>query len=161
MGQPQSSDTTGGSRTASPTATGASIASAGLSSYADVLKGEAVQSSDIFRAQQLENAAARGRVAAVQTGAAESQKIASDLGNVDAIRAAARTDPTSPTGAAVRDWHEQLGLTRKAIDVDQLMAQAAQEDVSAGYLRQAGKQALMMGYLTAGTDVAAALAKAG
>ena len=174
MGQPQSSDTTGQnllyggsqpSRTPSPlpsgTATGASIASVGLSSYADILKGEAVQSSDIFRAQQLENAAARGRVAAVQTGAAESMKIASDLGNVDAIRAAARTDPTSPTGAAVRDWHEQLGLTRKAIDVDQLMAQAAQEDVSAQYLRQAGKQALMMGYLNVGTDVASALAKAG
>jgi hypothetical protein len=145
----------------SPTATGASVASLGLSAYADILKGQGTQAADIYRAQSLENAAARGRVAAVQTGAAESIKIAADLGNVDAVRAAARTDPTSPTGAAVRDWHEQLGLTKKAIDIDNILAQAQQQQSDAAYLRAAGKSALQAGYLTAGTDVLAALAKAG
>jgi hypothetical protein len=39
----------------------------------------------------------------------------------------------------VRDWHEQLGLTKKAIDVDNIMAQTEQEASDAAYLRSAGK----------------------
>jgi hypothetical protein len=144
-----------------PSAAGvASVGALGLKAYGDVLQGEGTQAADIYRAQSLENAAARGRVAAVQTGAAESIKIASDLGNVDAIRAASHTDPTSPTGAAVRDWHEQLGLTKKAIDVDNIMAQAMQQQSDAAYLRAAGKTALQGGYLSAGVDVLSGLAKA-
>ena len=144
-----------------PAAAGvASVGALGLKAYGDVVRGEGEQAADIYRAQSLENAAARGRVAAVQTGAAESIKIASDLGNVDAIRAASHTDPTSPTGAAVRDWHEQLGLTKKAIDVDNIMAQAQQQQADAAYLRTAGKAALQGGYLSAGVDVLSGLAKA-
>jgi hypothetical protein len=63
-----------------------------------------------YKAASLENAAQRGGGAAVQTGASASEKIPSDLANIDAVRAAAHADPTSPTGAAVRDWHETLGL---------------------------------------------------
>jgi hypothetical protein len=40
-------------------------------------------------------------------------------GNIDAVRAAAHTDPTSPTGAAIRDWNAALGLTQKTIAIDQ------------------------------------------
>jgi hypothetical protein len=137
----------------------ASVASAGMSAYSDILKGQGTQAADEYKAASLENAAQRGRVAAVQTGAAETIKLATDLGNVDAIRAAAHTDPTSPTGAAVRDWHEQLGLTRKAIDVDNIIAQANQEASDAAYLRQAGKFALTQSYVQAGADTASALAK--
>lgn len=142
-------------------ASGASVASIALSSYSDILKGEGTEAAYNYKASALENAAARGRVAAAQTGAAESIKITSTLGMIDATRAAAHADPTSPTGAAVRDWNEQLGLTKKAIDVDNIMAQVQQESDDARYLRQAGKQALQMGYLNAATDTAAALAKGG
>jgi hypothetical protein len=41
--------------------------------------------------------------------------------------AAAHTDSTSPKGAAVRDWNETLGLTKKSIDVDNIIAQSNQE----------------------------------
>jgi hypothetical protein len=60
-----------------------------------------VAAGDNYKAASLENAARRGRVAAVQIGASASEKIFSDLANIDAVRAAAHTDPTSPTGAAV------------------------------------------------------------
>ena len=46
------------------------------------------------------------------------------LGNIDAVRAAAHTDPTSPTGAAVRDYAETTGTEQKNIAVDSITAQA-------------------------------------
>jgi hypothetical protein len=133
---------------------GASIAGAGLGAYGDVLKGQGVQAGDVFKASMLEQAAERGRVAAVQTGADYSRKIAMDLSNIDAIRAAGHTDPTSPTGAAVRDFHEEIGLSQKSIAVENILAQSQQQLAEAAYLRQAGKTALLSGYIGAGADIA-------
>jgi hypothetical protein len=132
----------------------------GLSAYSDVLKGEGTQSADNYKAASLDAAAQRGKVAAVETGAEETIKLDNTLSTIDAVRAAAHTDPTSPTGAAVRDWNETLGLNKKSIDVDNIIAQSNQEASDAAYLRAAGKQALNMGYLNAGTDILSALAKA-
>jgi hypothetical protein len=134
-------------------ASGFSIAGAGLGAYGDILKGQGEQAGDVFKAKMLENAAQRGQVAAVETGADYSRKLASDLSNIDTIRAAAHTDPRSPTGAAVRDYHEQVGLTQKSIAVDNVLAQARQEADEAAYLRQAGKTALLSGYIGAGADI--------
>jgi hypothetical protein len=92
-------------------------------------------------------------VAAVQTGASASEKISSDLANIDGVRAAAHADPTSPTGAAVRDWHETLGLTQKSINMDNIMAQSNQEDADAAYLRSAAKTALLSGEISAGAGL--------
>ena len=144
----------------SPAASGFSVAGAGLSAYGDIVRAQGIQAGDVFKANVLQENAQRGRVAAVETGAQFSQKLASDLGNIDAIRAAAHTDPTSPSGAAVRDYHEQIGLTQKAIAVDTLMAQSRQQDAEAQYLRQAGKSALMSGYISAGADIFKGLSSA-
>jgi hypothetical protein len=160
MGSPAAGPS-GGGQQQSPTATGASVASLGFSAYSDVLKGQAVQASDEYRAATLENAAARTNVAAVQTGASASEQLSSHLGNIDAVRAAAHADPTSPTGASLRDWTETLGNTKKTIAVDQLMAQSQQEASDAAYLRSAGAQAKTLGYINAGTDVLAAVSKMG
>lgn len=141
-------------------ASGTSIAGAGLSAYADILKGEGTAAGENYKAASLENAAARGRVAAAQTGASETERLANSLGNIDAVRAAAHTDPTSPTGAAIRDWNETLGLTKKSIDVDNIMAQSQQEASDAAYLRSASKYALLGGELAAGSDIIGALNKA-
>jgi hypothetical protein len=145
----------------SPIATGASIASMGLSAYSDIMKGKGVQSADNYKAAALEASAQRGHVAAVQTGAKETIALDNTLGMIDSVRAAAHADPTSPTGAAIRDWNETLGLTKKSIDVDNIMAQTKQEESDAAYLRQAGKNALTMGYINAGTDVFSAVSKMG
>jgi hypothetical protein len=83
---------------------------------------------------------------AVQTGASASERIASDLADIDGVRAAAHADPTSPTGVAVRDWHETLGLTQKTISVDNIIAQSNQEASDAAYLRSAAKTSLLSGY---------------
>ncbi len=139
---------------------GASIASAGLSAYSDILKGQGTQAAFDYKAASLENAAKRGQVAAVQTGAKETIGLDNTLAMIDSVRAAAHADPTSPTGAAIRDWNEQLGLSKKAIDVDNIMAQSRQELDDAAYLRSAGKTALLGGELSAGSDLLSALSKA-
>jgi hypothetical protein len=139
---------------------GISIASLGLSAYSDVLKGEGVQQGDIFKADMLEQNAQRGQVAALQTGADMTRKLATDLGNIDAIRAASHTDPSSPTGAAIRDTNEQFGLTQKSIAVDNIMAQARQQEDEAAYLRSAGKSALLSGYISAGASLFGAVGQA-
>lgn len=141
-------------------ASGTSIAGAGLSAYSELLKGQGTAAGENYKAASLENAAQRGRVAAAQTGASETEKLSQTLGNIDAVRAAAHADPTSPTGAAIRDWNETLGLTKKSIDVDNIMAQSQQEDSDAAYLRSASKYALLGGELAAGSDIIGALNKA-
>ncbi len=134
-------------------AAGTSIAGAGLGAYAQILASQGTAAGENYKAASLENAAARGRVAAVQTGASATESLNFNLGNIDAVRAAAHTDPTSPTGAAIRDWNETLGLTKKAIDVDNIMAQSAQESSDAAYLRSASKYALLGGELSAGATL--------
>jgi hypothetical protein len=130
-----------------------SAASSGLDAYSSWLKGAGEQASDDYRAERAETAAGYARLDAVQTGAALSTKLSNALGTIDAMRAAAHTDPTSPTGAAVRDTVEQTGLTQKSIAVDNKLAQARQDDSDAAYLHQAGKYALLGGELGAASGL--------
>jgi hypothetical protein len=141
-------------------AAGTSIAGAGLSAYSDVLSSQGTAAGENYKANMLERSAQRGQVAAAEKGASDSEQLVNSLGNIDAVRAAAHEDPTSPTGAAVRDWNEQLGLTKKSIDVDNIMAQSQQDEADAAYLRSSSKYALLGGDLTAGADILGALGKA-
>jgi hypothetical protein len=141
-------------------ASGGSVASAGLKAYGDYTAGVGKSEGMKYRAATLEQNAQRARVSAVQTGATESQQLAMALGNIDAVRAAAHGDPTSPMAAAYRDQQEELGLTKKSIDVDNIMAQARQDDSDALYLRSSAKYALQSGEIAAGSDILSALSKA-
>ena len=141
-------------------ASGASIASSGLKAYGDYESGVGKAAGATYRAQTLEANAQRARVSAVQTGAAESQQLATTLGNIDAVRAAAHGDPTSPMASAYRNQQEDIGQTKKAIDVDQIEAEAKQKESDANYLQYASGQALKQGKISAGVDIASALAKA-
>lgn len=136
---------------------GISIAGAGLGAWSSIVQAKGVQQGDIFKANILEENAQRGVVAATQTGADYTRKLAVDLGNIDILRASAHTDPTSTTGAAIRDTNEQFGLTQKSIAVDNIMAQARQQEAEAAYLRSAGKSALLSGYISAGAGLLGAV----
>ena len=141
-------------------ASGASIASSGLKAYGDYESGVGKAAGATYRAQTLEANAQRARVSAVQTGAAESQQLATTLGNIDAVRAAAHGDPTSPMASAYRNQQEDIGQTKKAIDVDNIMQQARQDDSDALYLRSSAKYALLGGEVAAGSDVLSGLSSA-
>ena len=122
-----------------------SIASAGLGAVSKGLSAEGASSADQFKAQQLDEAATYGELKAQQTNAQLTRNLSISLGNIDAVRAAARADPSSPSGAAVRDYVENTGTTNKNIDVDSITEQARQDEAGAAYMRSASSTALLGG----------------
>jgi hypothetical protein len=132
-----------------------SIASLGLSAYGTYQKGKGVAAAAEYKAETLDRAAQYGELQAAETGAAHRQKLARSLGMIDAVRAAANTDPTSPTGAAVRDYSETQGETSRIIAQQSFLQQAEQERTDAAFTRAQGKYAMGLTDL----DVAATLLK--
>jgi hypothetical protein len=138
-----------------PIAGVASIASLGISAYSAHEKGVGAKAAADYKADTLERAAQYGELQAAQTGAADREKLARTLGMIDSVRAAAHTDPTSPTGATVRDWSENLGERQRLTDQESFLQQAEQERSDAAFSRAQGKYALGLSNL----DVAATLLK--
>lgn len=140
---------------------GTSLASIGLQAYSDILKSEGIASADQWQATKLENAAKYGELKAVQTGGQMTRSLNTVLGNIDAVRAASGNDPTSPTGAAVRDNQEMIGNEQKTIAVDSILSQARQDQADAAYYRSAADDALFAGKIGAAAGVAKGLASIG
>ena len=126
-----------------------SMLSAGLSAFSGVEKALGTKSADEYQSAELERAAEYGRLKATQTSGQMTQKLNQTLGNIDVIRAAAHDDPTSPTGAAYRDYQEMIGDTQKTLTVQSILAQSQQQEADAAYLRQAGHAALLAGEIGA------------
>lgn len=136
---------------------GLSLASAGLSAYSTVLQGQATQTADDYKAESLTRAANVGITKAAQTGAQLSERLNNTLGNIDAVRAASHDDPTSPTGAAIRDLAEYQGDRTKTISVDNILEQSTQDTSDAAYLESAGKYALLTSDISAAAGAAGTL----
>lgn len=134
-----------------------SVASAGLQAGSQYEAAQGQSSADLFKAQQLEQAAQYGELKAQQTGAAMTRNLVTTLGNIDAVRAAAHTDPTSPTGAAVRQSVEDLGTEQRGIKVASIEQQARMDESGAAFERSASDKALLGGDLS----IAGTLLKAG
>jgi hypothetical protein len=149
-----------GTAGASP-AGGLSIASAGLSAYSTILQGQGVAAADEFQATKLESAAVYGELKATQTGGQMTRSLNQTLGNIDAVRAAAGADPTSPTGAAFRDNQEEIGTTQKTTTVNSILAQATQDKNDAAYYKSAASDALFAGEISAAAGIAKGLASMG
>lgn len=143
---------------AAPLATGLSLGAMALSATGSVLGGMGTSSADKYKAELLEQQAQYGELKATQTGAQMTRNLNITLGNIDAVRAAARTDPTSPTGAAVRDYTEQVGTENKDIQVNSILEQSQMDEANAAYLRSASSDALLSGDIGAGAAVLKGLA---
>jgi hypothetical protein len=99
--------------------------------YSKILSSQGTAAGDNYKAASLESAA-RSRRGGAGRGFRDGKA---------GQHAAAHTDPTSPTGAAIGD--SKLGLTKKSIDVDNIVAQSQQKDSDAAYLRSASKYTLL------------------
>lgn len=130
-----------------------SIASIGLSAYSAHEKGVGAKAASDYKADTLERSAEYGELKAAQTGAALRERLAKTLGTIDTVRAAAGADPTSPTGAQVRDWSENLGERQRLIAQESLLQQSDQERRDAAFTRAQGKFAMGLSNL----DVASTL----
>lgn len=132
---------------------GTSLASAGLSAYADLLKGQGTAEADSFQAEKLDTAAKYGELKAAQTGGQMARSLNTTLGNIEAVRAAAHADPNSPTGAAIIDEQRDIGNTERLTTVNSILQQARQDKADAAYYRDASDRAMTMGYVAAGGDI--------
>lgn len=139
-------------------ASGGSLASVGLSTYATMLQASGTSAGYDHKASQLERAAEYGDVKATQTNASMTRDLATTLGNIDAVRAAAHADPNSPTGAAIRDNQERIGIDQKLTAVGNINAQSAQQRADAAYYRNASSNAMLGGVLGAGAGLLKAIA---
>lgn len=139
---------------------GMSLASAGLSAYSTILSSQGTATADQYQAEKLETDAVYGDLKAAQTGAQMTRNLNTTLGNIDAVRAAANTDPTSPTGVAVRDNQETIGNENKDIAVNSILQQSRQERADAAYYKQAADTALTAGDLSAGAGILKGLSSA-
>lgn len=142
-------------------ASGGSIASIGLQTYATLLKAQGTATADQYQADKLERAAEYGDLKATQTGAQMTRNLNNVLGNIDAIRAAANTDPTSPTGVAVRQNQEQIGISQRSTTVNSIKAQASQDRSDAAFYRKASADAMLSGEISAAADAFTSLSKMG
>ena len=140
---------------------GNSLMSIGLSAYSTILQAQGAATADNYQAEKLENAATYGELKAVQTGGQMSRSLNNTLGNIDAVRAASRADPNSPTGAAFRDDQEQIGTDQRTTAVDSILQQARQDRSDAAYQRSAASSALLSGEIGAAAGIAKGIAGLG
>jgi hypothetical protein len=124
---------------------GMSLASTGFKMYGDYLTSRGTAAGDVFEAQMREQQAEYGQLKAVQSNAQLTRNLAISLAHIDAVRAASHTDPTSPTGAAVRGTIEERGIEAKDITVENILQQSRMDEASAAYLRSSASNALLSG----------------
>lgn len=138
---------------------GTTIASIGLSTYSTLLKAQGTATADQYQADRLERAAQYGDLKAAQTGGQMTRNLNNVLGNIDAVRAAANADPSSPTGAAFRDNQEAIGDSERSIAIGNINAQTLQQRNDAAFYRQASSDALMSGEISAAAGIASSISK--
>jgi hypothetical protein len=112
-----------------------------------------MSTANTFQSEELERQAQYKGLEASQANAQLIRNLGITLGNIDAVRAASHDSPTSPTGAAVRDYTEMVGTEQKNIKVDSIMAQAQMDEANAAYLRTASTTALLSGGISAGGGI--------
>lgn len=129
------------------------FATAGLSAASTVMKGAGDKAAADYKAARLEQSAQYGRLSAAQTEAQMGEDLNQNLGNIDAIRAAAGADPFSPTSVALHKRAEFVGDRQRTTTVNNILRQASQDEADANYMKQAGDYALKSSIVSAGVDL--------
>jgi hypothetical protein len=124
---------------------GMSLAATGFKVLGDYVSSRAEAGAATYKSELLEQEAEYGRLKATQTNAQLTRNLAITLGHVDAVRASMHTDPTSPTGAAVRGEMEATGQMRKDITVENILQQTRMDEANAAYMRSQASNALLSG----------------
>lgn len=119
-----------------------SLASVGLKAYGQIEAGKGEQAAAEFKKQELEQAAKYGELEAKQRHGADLYNLSTKLGLFDAGRAAAGTDPTSPTGVALRSGIERLDFEGAAITQANARAQIEKQSREATFMGEAGEYAM-------------------
>jgi hypothetical protein len=144
-----------GTAAAIPLALGSAVGSVA----SGVIKGQGDQEAANYQAEKADVAAQYAKGAAAETDTQARENLNIQLGNISAIRAAAGTNPTSPTGDAISSRTAFIGDRQRSIQVGNIMAQANQDEADATYLRQSGQYAYTQDILGGLTGAASTLSK--
>jgi hypothetical protein len=139
---------------------GLSLAATGFKMAGDYVSSRGTAAGDVYKAEVLEQQAQYGELKATQTNAQMTRNLAITLGHVDAVRAAAHTDPSSPTGAAVRGEIEEVGTEKKQITTENILNQVRLDEGEAAYLRTQSSNALLSGNIAMVGDLFSGLSSA-
>ena len=131
----------------------ATIGSLAFDAGGSILKGQGEKEGQNFMAAQAERAAQLGRIKADQTDASLREELNTTLGMIDVTRAAAGTDPLSPTALAIKENEARISDRNRRTAVGNIQAQADERELEARYRRRAGETALLGGFLGAGAKV--------
>jgi hypothetical protein len=142
-----------GAAGAGAAAGGLSLASTGFKMFGDYVSSRGAAAGDVFKAEELEEQAKYEGLKASQTNAQMTRNLAITLGHIDAVRAASHTDPTSPTGAAIRGEAEQIGGMQKEITVESILQQKRLDEAGAQYMRDQSSRALLAGDIEMAGDL--------
>lgn len=131
-------------------AAAAAIGGLALEAGSSIVGAEGEAASQEFMAARDKRSAELGRLKAGQTDAQLREELNTTLANIQVTRAAANTDPLSPTGLAILENESRISDRARNIKVASIRAQASEDDASAAYRLEAAKTARLAGYLGAG-----------
>lgn len=126
-----------------------SAAATGLQMAGQVAQGAAQADAYGAKADAAATAAEYGRAKAYATNSAMQEDLRATLGNIMAVRAAAGTNPSSPTGQAVMANVRGDSNRDRKTAVGNIRAQASQNDRAASVYAKAGRNAILTGLLGA------------
>jgi hypothetical protein len=126
-----------------------SAAPLALSAFGSITEAQGKAAGYRQAEDKAQRQAMAARTAADQTDTALREELATTLGNIASIRAAANIDPTSPTGLAIAEEERRQSERQRLIRTGNLRAQATQSDRDASFNRYAASNAMTSGYINA------------
>lgn len=129
-------------------AAGLSALSSGLSIFGSLSGGNPNRGQaegDVYQAFTERLQAHQGHTKAAQTNTAMSEHLTDVLANISAVRAAANTDPLSPTGAAITNRVHAQGDQDISRTVSNINQEADQHMFASYFYEDAAKRAIEAG----------------
>lgn len=103
----------------------------------------------VQQAELAQQRAYLGKIKARQTDTAYREELTTTLSNIDAIRAAANTDPWSPTAMAIKNNETRISGRARRTAVLNIMSQVDADETAADIYASNARYALMGGTLGA------------
>lgn len=125
------------------------LAATGFSALGSFAGASKAAQGDQFEAQNAVNAAQIGQTKAAETDANMRRRLTTQLANINAIRAGAGLDPSSPTGAAINANVQGVSDLSRTQAVENIHAQVLSDQQAAQFYTSAASSALLGGDLGA------------
>lgn len=130
-----------------------SAAGSGARIAGSILGGQAEKQKYAAQALKMQEAAAWGRVRAVETDTAFREELEQTMSNLKAIRAGQNADISSPTSVALEDRAREVSDRRRQTEVANIRRQVSQAESDAVALRRAGSAALTSSWIRGAPDI--------